>query len=342
MTRFVVVGAGAIGCWAGGMLALAGARPILVGRARIVDALRAGGLRVGDLDGLDAQLAPDRFEVAHSIVEAAALIPPAQRADTIALLCVKGGATRETAREIAAALPAGTPVVSLQNGVDNVARIREAAPTLEAVAGMVPFNVVLPAPGAVYRATTGVVHLQDTAATRALAQALQAAGMPSRLHADMTGVQWGKLLLNLNNPVNALAGRPLREQLLDRDLRRALALLQDEALAALRAARIVPARVAAAAPDWLPTLLRLPTPLFKAVARRMLRIDPAARSSMWDDVQAGRATEIDDLCGAVVRLGAGHGVPTPANRRMIELVAGHAGGRDWSGPRLLAELQASG
>ena len=61
---------------------------------------------------------------------------------------------------------------------------------------------------------------------------LLAAGLATRLETDMPCVQWGKLLLNLNNPVNALSGLPLRQQLLDRDCRRVLATLQAEALAA--------------------------------------------------------------------------------------------------------------
>lgn len=338
MTRFVVLGAGAIGCWAAGVLALAGERPLLVGRARVVEALLTHGLRVSDLDGLSEAIPPDRFDAACSLSEAVERMGPAALAGAVVLLCVKGGDTRDAAREAAQALPAGTPVVSLQNGVDNPARVREAAPALDPVAGMVPFNVVMPQPGAPHRATGGAVRLQDAPAARRLAEALRAAGQAVELHADLLPVQWGKLLLNLNNPVNALSGLPLREQLLRRDYRRALALLQDEALAALAAAGIEPARLAAVAPRLLPKLLRLPDWLFALAARRMLRIDPRARSSMWDDVQAGRVTEIDDFCGAVVRLAEAHGAAAPANRRMVELVGRHAAGQDWSGQRLLAAL----
>jgi 2-dehydropantoate 2-reductase len=211
-------------------------------------------------------------------------------------------------------------VLSLQNGVENVERIRAAAPGLTALAGMVPFNVIQPAPGQVHRATSGVLWAQDHETTRAAQADFARANLPLRLETDMRAVQWGKLLLNLNNPVNALSDLPLREELQQRDYRRVLAALIGEALDGLKAAGIAPAKVAASPPHLLPTILRLPDWAFRIVAARMLKIDPQARSSMWDDVQAGRTTEIDDLCGAVMRLCAAHAVPTPVNTKVRELV----------------------
>jgi 2-dehydropantoate 2-reductase len=64
-------------------------------------------------------------------------------------------------------------------------------------------------------------------------------------------------------------------------------------------------------------VLRLPTPLFRRIAARMLRIDPQARSSMADDLALGRATEIDALSGEVVRLAASLGVRAPLNEAMV-------------------------
>ncbi len=121
-------------------------------------------------------------------------------------------------------------------------------------------------------------------------------------------VAWGKLLLNLNNALNALAGVPLREEIADRAWRRLLASCIDEALAALAAAGIRPAKVGALPPALIPKVLRLPDALFRLVAAAQLRIDPKARSSMADDLQQRRLTEIDQLQGRVVALAdaAGH------------------------------------
>lgn len=328
--HYIVAGAGAVGCYVGGVLAQAGGKVSFIGRPRVAETLRAHGLKVSDLDGRDARVPPERFTAAASVAE----VPLTAGEPLLVLLSVKGGATSETARELAAALPAGTPVLSLQNGVENVERIRAAAPGLTALAGMVPFNVVQPVPGQVRRATSGLLWAQEHEATRAAQADFARAGLPLRLEADMRAVQWGKLLLNLNNPVNALSDLPLREELQQRDYRRVLAALIGEALDGLKAASIAPAKVAASPPGLLPTILRLPDWAFRIVAARMLKIDPQARSSMWDDVQAGKTTEIDDLCGAVMRLCAAHAVPTPVNTKVRELVEIQVRGRRLRGAQL--------
>jgi 2-dehydropantoate 2-reductase len=297
------------------------------------------GLTVSDLDGYRAHVAPQQLRLANSLAAGWPAAPDTE--PTVVLLCVKGGATASAARELAACCPAGTVVLSLQNGVENVARIKAEAPQLVALAGMVPYNVVMPGPTQVHRATTGTMRLARHPMTEAMLPLLATAGLPTALSDDMLAVQWGKLLLNLNNPINALSGLPLREQLLQRDYRRVLATLQAEALAALDAAGITPAQVASAAPRVLPHILRLPNWLFTRLAARLLRIDASARSSMWDDLQQGRGTEIDDLSGAVVRLAAYHGVTAPRNAAITELVMAHRAGQRWTGAALRQWLRAT-
>jgi len=341
--RFIVLGAGVIGCYVGGRLAAAGQAVTLVGRPRLTDAMARHGLTISDLDGFKTHLAPPQLQLANSLAAAWAPEPaPAatpSTGPTVLLLCVKGGATASAARELAACCPAGTVVLSLQNGVENVVRIRTGAPELVALAGMVPYNVVMPGPAHVHRGTTGILRLARHPMTEAILPLLAAAGLPTALSDDMLAVQWGKLLLNLNNPINALSGLPLREQLLQRDYRRILATLQAEALAALDAAGIVPGQVASAPPRVLPHLLRLPDWLFTRVAARLLRIDANARSSMWDDLQQGRGTEIDDLSGAVVRLAAQHGIAAPCNAAIAQLVTAHRPGQSWTGDALRQALR---
>lgn len=334
---FVIVGAGAVGCLVGGRLAAAGEKVIFVARPRIAGSLKRHGLIVSDLDGGHAELAAGTVNLAANPAEAAAAMPQA-----LVLLATKGGATAAAAAEIAAAFPAGTPVLSLQNGIDNVARIGAAAPSLAPIAGMVPFNVVLTntgeGPPVAHRATSGALMAGDHPALRAVLGAFDRAGLPITLSRDMAAAQWGKLLLNLNNPVNALSGLPLREELMDAGYRRVLADLLDEALAVMRRTRVRPARVGAAPPWLIPTILRLPTFLFARIAASMLTIDPRARSSMQDDLIAGRPTEIDDLCGAVVRLAATRGLAAPRNAAMTMLVKQAAGPQRWSGAALLERL----
>lgn len=330
--NYVVMGAGAIGCYVGGRLAWSGHSVHFVGRPKVLAMLRQHGLTVTDLDGFQSCIPGDQLQLAEH------LEAPFFAHDCTVLLCVKGGATRSAARELAALCPARTTVISLQNGVDNADRIRSEAPALDVVAGMVPFNVVMLQDGHVHRGTTGALAMARQASTEALVAAWEAAGLALQLTDDMQRVQWGKLLLNLNNPVNALSDLPLRTQLMDRDYRKVVATFQTEALQALKVAGIHPAKVATAPPVWLPFILRLPNAVFTRVAARMLRMDATARSSMWEDFQHGRVTEIDDLCGAVVRLAQAQGTQAPANAAMCRLITEHPPGQRMSGAELCAAV----
>ncbi|WP_370630149.1 2-dehydropantoate 2-reductase [Xenophilus sp. Marseille-Q4582] len=310
----LVMGAGAVGCYVGGCLAAAGVPVTFVGRPRVRDALAQHGLTLTDRDGVHRQVPADRLDLQAAV--------PADARPALVLLTVKSGATAAAAAELAAVLPPGTPVLSLQNGIANAEVLQRASPALVALPGMVPYNVAELGPGVYHRGTAGRLAGVAHAALRAWAPVFEAAGVPLDLHADLRAIQWGKLLLNLNNPVNALSGLPLRAQLMDRGYRRCFAALIDEALAVLRAAGIRPAQMTAVAPQHLPRLLRLPDWLFRRVAAPMLRVDAKARSSMADDLALGRRTEIDALSGEVVRLARAHGLQAPRNAKMVELLDG--------------------
>lgn len=330
----LVMGTGAVGGWVGGRLAAAGVPVHFVARPRMLAALRAHGLTVTDLDGGRDTLAAAQLQL-HDRV-------PEGLAPALVLLAVKSGATASAAAELAAVLPAGTPVLSLQNGVGNVAEAQDAAPTLVVLPGMVPYNIAEVGPGHLHRGTAGRLAALAHPALEPWVPVFEAAKAPLKLHAQMAPVQWGKLLINLNNPVNALGGLPLRAQLLDAGLRRCFAALIEEALAVLQRAGITPAQTAALPFPKLITVLRLPTPIFRLVAARMLRIDEKARSSMADDLARGAPTEIDAICGAVIALARAHGGDAPMNARIAELVrAWPQAPRRWPGRELLDELRAA-
>ena len=168
-------------------------------------------------------------------------------------------------------------------------------PRLAWLAGRVPLNVTEFGPGRFHRGTTGGLAAEDHPALRALRPDLARAGLPLARHAGLRPVPWGKLLPNLDNPVNALSGRPLRAAE-GAGYRRCVAALQAEALEALSRASLRPAKFGAVTPSAMPPLLRLPTPVFRRLAARMLRVDAEARSSMADDLVRGLPTEIDVLC----------------------------------------------
>lgn len=311
----VIAGAGSIGCYAGGCLALAGRKVVLLARPRIEAAVRKAGLRVSDLDGRDRRIAPGALTIATD--PAAAL----SGAD-IVLVTVKSGATEEMAALIATHARLDAIVVSLQNGVDNAERLRAGLGQRRVFAGMVPFNVVQSpggeAPLRVHRASEGKVLIEEGAA--GLVDLLDVDGFAITTHRDMKAVQWGKLLMNLNNALVALSGLPLATELADRRWCLILAGQIEEALAAMNASGIEPAWIAGLRPALLPTVLRLPDWLFKALARRMLAIDHEARSSMWDDLQRGRPTEIDELQGAILRLADKAGTRAPLLEQVTALV----------------------
>ena len=305
----LIMGAGSVGGYIGGCLQASGVTVDFVGRPRVLQTLRVHGLRVTDLDGAEHHIPAADLHLHEHV--------PAGLEPGLVLLCVKSPATADAARELAEQLPFNTLVVSMQNGMRNAQVAKTAAPGLRCMPGMVPYNIAELSPGHFHRGTTGHLAAQGGTELAAWQPVFAAAGIPLDVHADLSSIQWGKLLLNLNNPVNALSGLPLLAELLDVGHRRQFAALVQEALGVLAAAGIEPARLTPM-PWWLfVKVLRLPTPLFRRIAARMLRIDPKARSSMADDLALGRVTEIDALSGEVVRLAASRGLHAPLNETMV-------------------------
>jgi 2-dehydropantoate 2-reductase len=334
MARICIYGAGAIGCYLGGRLAAGGAGVGFIGRPGIGGELRQHGLTLTHYDGRDWHVPPEAiaFSTEPDFASAAELI----------LVTVKSGATAQAAAELAGIIGPSAVVVSFQNGLGNADVLRAALPGRTVLTGMVPFNVVRRDPGAFHQASEGEPELEDSPALAPFLADFTRAGFALRQHRDMLPVQWAKLLFNLNNAVNALSGLPLQQELAQRDYRRCLALAQAEALALLAQAGIQPARLTPLPAGWIPALLRLPDVLFARLARKMLAIDPLARSSMADDLAAGRPTEVDWINGEVVKLAERLGRKAPANAHLTSLVkAAEMGETNWSGEALLAELQAA-
>jgi|SRR5665213_3750964 len=306
----VVAGAGSIGCFVGGMLAAAGRRVALLARPRVIGEIEAGGLRLTSFEGLDCTVASNRIAMSES---------PSLFADAgTILVTVKSDDTAEIADAVARQAPAGAVVVSLQNGVGNVAVLRERLPGHRVLAGMVPFNVTAPAPGRYHRATSGDIVMEwDEAGTAAQ---LSAPGLKMRASRNIAGVQWGKLLVNLNNALNALSGLPLRRQLAQRPWRALFADQMAEGLSAIKAEGIQPVSSTPVPASWTPHLLRLPDAIFATVLGSTMKIDPEARSSMWEDLARGRRTEIDHLQGVIVDIADRHGLDVPLSRRVVALI----------------------
>jgi 2-dehydropantoate 2-reductase len=307
----IVAGAGSIGCFVGGVLADAGRRVSLLARPRVIEEIKRNGLRVTSFEGFDRTL--------KSTSQLSLSDDPSIFNDAGAVLVtVKSTDTAEIAGLIAEHAPSDAVIVSLQNGVGNVSVLRERLPGRRVLAGMVPFNVIALGEGRFHRATSGDILIeQDEAGTAAQ---LSVPHLTMRPTANIDGVQWGKLLLNLNNALNALSNLPLREQLAQRPWRALFADQMAEGLAAMKAEGIKPVASTPVPPALTPHLLRLPDAVFRLLLGRTMKIDPEARSSMWEDLQRGRRTEIDYLQGVIAQIAERRGLQVPLSARIVALI----------------------
>jgi 2-dehydropantoate 2-reductase len=305
-----VAGAGSIGCFVGGMLAASGRRTALLARPRVIGEIEASGLRLTSFEGFARQIKASELTLSED---------PAIFNDAGAVLVtVKSADTAAMADLIAKHAPADAVVISLQNGVGNVAVLRERLPGRRVLAGMVPFNVVAPGEGRYHRTTSGDIVIEaDDAATAAK---LSVPGLKMRPTSNIAGVQWGKLLVNLNNALNALADLPLRRQLAQRAWRMLFADQMTEGLVAIRAEGIRPVSSTPVPAGWTPHMLRLPDRVFAMLLGGTMKIDPEARSSMWEDLQRRRPTEIDYLQGVITEIADRRGLQVPLSRRIVALI----------------------
>ena len=308
--HIVIAGAGAIGCFVGGLLAAGGAKVSLLVRPRIKAEITGHGLSLTDFSGLATQVSPGDIALSEDpkVLERAGLV----------LVTVKSGDTSDIAALIDRHAPVRCPVISLQNGVGNADALRALLPAYDVRAGMVPFNVVPMGQGGFHRATSGDIVIEAGAGD--LADALNVPGLCTTESREIEAVQWGKFLINLNNALNALSGLPLQEQLRHRGWRRLMADQWQEALGVLRAHGIKPASTTPVSVALIPWILRLPTSLFARIAASMLTIDAQARTSMSLDLMAHKKTEIDALQGEVVHMAAARGRDAPICALVAELI----------------------
>jgi len=324
--RVAIVGAGAVGCYYGGMLARAGVPVTLIGRARHVDAMRRDGLRI-------TTAAFDAHVPVEASTEAAAVAGAA-----LVLVCVKSPDTEATGRELAPHLAPGACVLSLQNGVDNAARLqavlgRPVAPAVVYVATemggpghvrhmgrgelVIPSDIggatsteaadavdVAADAAAALDATLAPVPPADAGLASADIVALFArAGVPVERSDNVLGALWGKLLLNCGyNAISAITDLPYGRMVALPGIARSVHDTVAECLA-----------VAAAMDVTIPGDVR-------AAVDRIATSMPGQVSSTCQDLRRGKATEIDHLNGYVVRQGDRLGIPVPLNRALHALV----------------------
>lgn len=309
-----IFGAGSIGCYVGGCLSAAGYDVTFIGRQRIAqDIKNKAGLVLSDYRGKEIAVPEKSFTFSLS--------PEPMGQSDVIIVTVKSGDTQSAIDEIAKHAKPEAIITSFQNGVSNGKILKEKLPKMSVLTGMVPFNVINNSPAHFHCGTEGKLALESNNGIETpLVKALANANLGVHTYTNMEPVLWGKLVMNLNNSINALSGVPLLEQLHNITYRKVLAASIKEALHLLKAAGIKPARTGKVVPALLPGILALPNWLFTKVANAMLKIDPEAKSSMAQDLELGRKTEIDFLNGEIVALSNQYGVPSPVNGKIAALI----------------------
>lgn len=289
--KVAVMGAGAVGCYFGGMLARAGHEVTLIARPAHVEAIRREGLRM-ETRTFDEQVK----------LRADTQAQAAQGADVV-LFCVKSADTEEAGRQLKPFLRDGALLVCLQNGVDNADRLRAVLPGHAVAAAVVYVATEMAGPGHLKHHGRGELVIEPAPGSDVLAQALVAAGVPTELSPDVRGALWMKLILNsAYNAISAIARKPYGDCVHSAGVWDVMRDVVDECVAVAKAEGV-----------------RLPGDPH-AVVPKLVESMPAQFSSTAQDLMRGKPTEIDYLNGYVVRRGEALGIATPANRVLWALV----------------------
>jgi len=299
--QVAVIGAGAVGCYYGGLLLRAGHQVTFIGRQPHVDAINAHGLL------LDMQTFKGRLP-AKAATDTSALASP-----DLVLVCVKSADTEHAGQSLAGRLRPETSVLSLQNGVDN-------APRLAAVTGHAVIPVVvyvgseMAGPGHIKHHGGGDLAIGASPVSEALAQTLRAAGIGVTVADDIDVTLWSKLVINCAfNALSAVADISYGPMLEIEGTRDVVASAVREAIAVARACGV------SLPEDLLARILNIPAMM------------PNQKSSTAQDIARGKPSEIDFLNGYVVRKGAEHGIATPTNQALQVMVKLAQRGKEMSG-----------
>lgn len=288
--KFAVMGAGAVGCYYGGMLARAGHEVMLIARPQHVEAVRQKGLL------LETQTFREHVPLQASTE------PSAVHGAQCVLLCVKSTDTAAAAAAIAPHLAADTVVLSLQNGVDNAERA-QAVLAQTVVPAVVYVATEMVGPGHVKHHGRGELVIGPSKQSEALVAEFAQAGVPVQISDNVAGALWAKLIVNCAyNALSAITQLPYGRLVQGQGVEAVMRDVVDECLAVAQACGVrVPGDAWAAV---------------QAIARSM----PTQYSSTAQDLARGRRSEVDYLNGHVVRQGERLGIATPANRVLQALV----------------------
>ncbi|MEJ8813550.1 ketopantoate reductase family protein [Variovorax ureilyticus] len=288
--NIAVMGAGAVGCYYGGMLARAGHAVTLIGRPQHVEAIRRDGL-----------LLDTRTFRQHVRLEASTEVNAVRGADLI-LFCVKSTDTEIAADEMKPHLKPQALVLTLQNGVDNAERL-QARLSQVVVPTVVYVATEMAGPGHLKHHGRGELVIATTAASEGIAKTFAEAGIPTQVSDNVIGALWMKLILNCAyNALSAITQLPYGRVVPGESVEGVMRDVVQECVAVAQAGGV-----------------RLPGDAWQVVAG-LVQTMPTQYSSTAQDLARGKRSEIDHLNGYVMRKGESLGVPTPVNRTLFALV----------------------
>jgi 2-dehydropantoate 2-reductase len=289
--KVAVMGAGAVGCYYGGMLARAGHAVTLIARPQHVQAIEKDGLRM-ETKTFDEHV---RLQATTDIA--------AVRGASLILFSVKSTDTESAGALIKPHLKPETLVLCLQNGVDNADRLRTVLPPTQVAAAVVYVATEMAGAGHVKHHGRGELVIEPSASSDRVAQALVAAGVPTEVSSNVRGALWMKLIINCAyNAISAIAQRPYGENVRGEGVPQVMRDVVDECLAVARAEGV-----------------QIPGDAHATVTK-LVESMPNQFSSTAQDLARGKRTEIDYLNGLIVRRGDALGIPTPVNRVLWALV----------------------
>jgi 2-dehydropantoate 2-reductase len=288
--KIAVFGAGAVGCYYGGMLARAGHAVTLIGRAMHVDAVRRAGLL------LETQSFTEYVSVEAST--AADALRGAKRV----LCCCKSTDTESAAQAMAPFLEPEALLLSLQNGVDNASRL-QAILQREVIPAVVYVAVEMAGPGHVKHHGRGELVIGPTSAAEGLHALFAGAGVPLQISDNVVGALWAKLILNCAyNALSAITQRPYGRLAAGAGVEPLMREVLQECCAVADADGV-----------------KLPGDLWAAI-QHIAQSMPAQFSSTAQDLARHKQTEIDHLNGYVIARGKALSIPTPVNQVLHTLV----------------------
>ena len=321
--KILTFGAGAIGTYIGGSLALAGHQVVFVEQPRVAEELRERGLRLDlTLDKRQELRDASRIDSASFVIVSTLEEALRYGPFDVALFALKSfdtSAAMEAIKPFADKMP---PILCLSNGVDNEPAIAEALGRDKVIHGTVTSAIGRRAAGdIVLEKLRGIGIAKGHPLAEKMNTALDRAYLNSRLFDDAASMKWSKMLTNLiANPTSAILDMTAREVFANRDLYRLEIDMLRECLAVMEAQKFEVVDLPGTPVRALAYATTLPLWLSKPFLSRAAGAGRGAKMpSFHIDLYSGRGkSEVGYLHGAVVRAGEKFNVPTPVNKVLTE------------------------